>query len=132
MTKERKAAIRQWEYIVGQLMQGRPFTTEMKKASTPYEWKHGCWFCQYVRKDYRESLKSRKYIPYNSNRCTKCPLYKYIVSMLRKKGKAIPKNMCGCDVDNDYSLFGQVVRFNSIEAAKKILAMLKGEKLWLE
>ena len=130
MTKERKAAVRQWEYIVGQLKQGATFTPTMKELATPYTWKHTCWFCQYVRKDYRESLKSRCNIPRNVNRCTKCPLYKYAVSMLRKEGKVIPKNMCGCD--NKYALFGLVVRFSSIEAAEKILAMLKGEKLWLE
>lgn len=132
MTKERRAAIRQWEYIVGQLKHGTPFTPTMKELATPYTWRHTCWFCQYVRKDYRCYLKSRENIPVVINGCEKCPLYKYEKNRLEKEGKAVPENKCGCDGYNGYySLFGQVTRLNSMKAAEKILAMLKGEKLWL-
>lgn len=130
MTKERRLAIQMWEQIVEALEQGkhdtkyaRPIAQVIKEAFCEehnLEWKHGCWFCQYVRHDYRYRLPSRRYIDSHYNGCQKCPLY--------KEGKGIfEDDDCGCE-NAKATLWGQVYEDGNVDAARRILELLKGEE----
>lgn len=131
MTKERRLAIKMWQEIVDML--------EKENIDVDYQknnfckkyhvlWSHGCWFCQYVRKEYRSRLKSRRDIDFDINGCENCPLYKEFQSR-----NAIPEeDFCGCSTNYE-TLYSQVVkRFRSrtekLNSAKKILELLKGNK----
>lgn len=120
MTKERRLAIQMWEEI----LQKQPRYIVVYKdgfcGEHALNWQHSCWFCQYVRKDYRD-LPSREDILYEHNGCQKCPIYKY--------NKCIGDE-CGCN----RGLFKQAAYFadntRRQEAIKLIIRLLKGEKLW--
>lgn len=115
MTRERKHAVKLWEYIKSQIEElddekldcsDRYFrkaadVSECKgkffvdNSEMRVSWFAGCWFCQYVD-------------------CNKCPI---------RDGKA------GCSTDT--SLYGIVrycpVKSRRLEACSKIIAALKGE-----
>ena len=126
MTKERRLAIEIWEQIV------RELENENRKAelfvvvnnvkrvyclSNNLNWKHNCWFCQYVRRDYRP-MKSREDISKWSNGCQKCPLYK-------EKADILDDGDCGCTT-RENTLWKQVVDDGDVSAAKRIVELLKG------
>lgn len=127
MTKERRLAIKMWEQIVEVLENGRPGRFYQPLISIikedfcrehNLEWKAGCWFCQYVRQDYRYKLLSRKSIPPSYNGCQHCPLYKERKDMLGD-------DECGC-ADDKETLWKQVYEDNNVFAARRILELLKG------
>lgn len=131
MTKERRLAIEMWEQIVDALDDGkhgkycaRPIVSNIKEAFCEehnLKWKADCWFCQYVRHDYRYRLPSRRYIAPRYNGCQKCPLY--------KEGKGIfEDDDCGCE-NTKATLWGQVCEEGNVDAAKRILELLKGETI---
>ena len=116
MTKERKAAIKQWEVIREHLKQTREF-----KKPTEYGWWFNCWFCEYTR-----NHKARGH----DNGCTKCPLWKWASA----HNLWITEYDCGCSAY--YNTLYATVRDESallaerIKACDLIIAALKGEKIW--
>lgn len=90
------------------------------------DWKCLCWFCQYVRQDYRSDLPSREDISIKYNGCQKCPIYKY--------GRCTGDE-CGCEPRFKASVFTQALHASEDadrrEAAEIIVRLLKGEKLWV-
>ena len=127
MTKERRLAIQMWEQIVQVLDDGkhgkycaRPIVSNIKEMfcrEHGLEWKHDCWFCQYVRQDYRD-MPSRRYLDSYYNGCQKCPLYKERKDLLKEDD-------CGCE-DTKATLWEQVCEEGNVDAAKRILELLKG------
>lgn len=130
MTKESRLAIEQWTQIVASLEMKQPIAIAIIKAhfcrSNQLAWEYSCWFCQYVRQDYRDSLKSREDIDISYNGCHKCPLYKYIKV---RSNLSYSEDSCGCDAGLS-SLYRQVVEMQDVYAARLILRALKGEKIW--
>jgi hypothetical protein len=129
MTKERRLAIKMWEQIVRALEHDPPYNLRVFdigsfKREFCYEhnldWKNGCWFCQYVRKDWRPDIPSRWDIPVHSNCCQLCPLYKEHEDIL-------DYDECGCTNDKE-TLWMRVYRDGDVEAAKRILELLRGNK----
>lgn len=130
MTKERRLAIEMWEQIVKALENGEHDSSFGDSEAVPIksrfchehnlDWKCECWFCQYVRKDWRYDMPSRADIPEHSNRCQKCPLYKEHKDIL-------DYDECGC-TDNKETLWLKVDRDGDVEAAKRILELLRGSK----
>jgi len=118
MTKERKAAIEQWETI----REGIQFDGSFKKPLTPYLWSNNCWFCNYVR-----DLGTR--MP--DNGCRKCPLWKWA-----KTHSFITETDCGCSHNWYYNTLYNIVcdeKYSSyvrIKACDLIIAALKGEHIW--
>ena len=117
MTKERKAAIEQWETIKKQLKE----TGVFKKPATDYRWLCNCWFCQYVR-DHST--------PCYDNGCTKCPLWKWA----KAHYNSIENEDCGC---SSYypSLYHTAADESErlterLKACDLIIAALKGEHIW--
>ena len=135
MTKERKLAIQMWEQIVEALEQGkhdtkyaRPIAQVIKEAFCEehnLKWKCDCWFCQYVRHDYRANLPSRKNVEQSMNCCQECPLYKYLSSQ-----QALRPDECGCNSVIGASLYSRVLDRLDVEAAELIMKALKGEEIW--
>lgn len=129
MTKERRLAIQMWEQIVEALEQGkhdsryaRPIASVIKDAFCEehnLKWKCNCWFCQYMRHDYRD-IPSREHIRKEWNGCQHCPLYKEHEDIL-------DYDECGCTEDKE-TLWGQVYEEGNVDAAKRILELLKGEE----
>lgn len=121
MTKERSLAIQMWEEI----LEHQPCTVFIYKdrfcSEHRLSWTYGCWFCEYVRQDFRLNLLSRLDIPEDFNGCQKCPIYKYN----KCEGDA-----CGCEG----GIFEQACKASDVfrrkEATKIIIRLLKGEKLW--
>lgn len=131
MTKERRLAIKIWQEIVDMLEIRNIDVNEQKDyfcKVNDIRWENNCWFCQYVRKDYRNDLESRCDIDTCTNGCEKCPLYKEFASR-----SYVLDNFCGCSTDHD-TLYSHIVDFNNpgrakkLNAAKKILELLKGSK----
>jgi len=126
MTKERRLAIQMWEEIA----QRDPDSVNLYKkdfcCKHDLDWKNDCWFCQYVRQDYREDLPSREDISTKYNGCQKCPIYKY--------GRCTG-DKCGCASMFKTNLFIQVIHAIEAderrEAAEIIVRLLKGEKPWV-
>ena len=127
MTKERRLAIEMWEQIVEALENGEygsrfvDFLTNIKSyfcRKHNLEWKYGCWFCQYVRKDWR-NLPSRINIPVDVSGCQCCPLYKERKDILNYDDS-------GC-AGFKKTLWRQVVNDGDVEAAKRILELLRGK-----
>lgn len=118
MTKERKAAIEQWETIKKQLKE----TGVFKKPDSGYIWQCNCWFCHYVR-DHET--------PGDDNGCTRCPLWKYTAAHCA----SVTKYDCGCSTKIKGSLY-QIVTDESrnleerLKACDLIIAALKGEHIW--
>lgn len=130
MTKERRLAIKMWQEIVDILEIGNIDLNAQKHrfcVNNNIYWENDCWFCQYIRKDYRYNLKSRCDIDWLTNGCEDCPLYKEFQSR-----NAIPEDdFCGCTIEYD-TLFAQVFepssRTKKLNSAKIILELLKGDK----
>lgn len=126
MTRERRLAIQMWEEISQQ--QSDSIATYKADFCREHglDWKNSCWFCQYVRQDYRKELPSRRYIPCGYNRCQECPIYKY---------GHCTGDECGCEPDYKTSVFRQAIQACKVayrqEAAEIIVRLLKGEKLWV-
>ena len=125
MTKERRLAIEMWERIVKELENEKRYVLPTDtigdiKAdvckSNNLHWKYNCWFCQYMRYDYRY-LPSREHIPQESNGCQNCPLYKEHEDMLYD-------DECGC-THRVKTLWNRVTD-GDVSAAKRILELLKG------
>lgn len=122
MTKERRLAIQMWEEIAEQ----QPSSISVYKKGFCKEhylnWRNECWFCQYVRQDYRYDLPSRRHIVWVKNECQKCPIYKY---------NGCTGDQCGCS----QGLYPQALMGPDVakrrEAAEIIVRLLKGEKLWV-
>lgn len=132
MTKERRLAIEMWERIIVGIKMGtlRSGLAVDRFKSTFCEehnlnWQHDCWFCQYVRHDYRANLPSREDIEIHSNNCYECPLYKYLSTQI-----APGSNGCGCDTTLHTPLYSRVLHELDIEAAELIMKALKGEEIW--
>ena len=129
MTKERKLAIQMWEQIVGALEQGkhdtkyaRPIAQVIKEAFCEehnLQWKCDCWFCQYVRRDYRD-MPSRYRIRNDWNGCQHCPLY-------HEHEDILAFDECGCTEAKE-TLWKQVYEDGNVYAARRILELLKGEE----
>ena len=132
MTKERKLAIQMWEQIVTEIKNGAlrsgvaidRFKTRFCEEHN-LQWKCDCWFCQYVRRDYRAKLPSRKNVECSMNRCQECPLYKYLSSQ-----QALQPDECGCNTAMSASLYLRVLYRLDVEAAELIMKALKGEEIW--
>lgn len=128
MTKERRLAIEMWEKIVGELEKKNEAEStcyiicDTKRdfcLSNNLHWENDCWFCQYVRHDYRP-MKSRKHIPQTYNGCQRCPLYK-------EEADTHGNDDCGCDCgQRNNTLWKRVVLDDDTSAAKRILELLKG------
>ena len=129
MTKERKLAIQMWEEIVEALEQGkrdtkyaRPIVSVIKQAFCEkhnLKWENNCWFCQYIRHDYRP-MDTRKHISRYWNGCQHCPLYHEHEDIMRN-------DECGC-TEFKNTLWRQVWGENNVEAAKRILELLRHGK----
>jgi hypothetical protein len=120
MTKERRAAIEQWEKIRARIALDGVF----EKPSTEYYWSNNCWLCNYVRDNAA---------PYPDNGCSKCPLWKW--SSAHYAG--VKKTDCGCGSNSTHSdtLYHKVcderrTSTERIKACDLIIAALKGEKIW--
>ena len=118
MTKERKAAIAQWERIKEYLAE----TGEFKKFDSWYRWQCNCWFCHYVR---------IHDAPDGDNGCRKCPLWKYAVS----HNYNITKYDCGCTSKHYGTLYGiardgREALSERLAACDLITRALKGERIW--
>ena len=129
MTKERRLAIEMWERIVEELENGKLnvspsiMVDDIKTRfcmSNNLHWKCNCWFCQYVRHDYRP-MKSREYIQHESNGCQNCPLYK-------EHGYMLDDDECGC-THRVNTLWNRVSALGDASAAKYIAKLLKGKYL---
>ena len=119
MTKERKAAIKQWEKI----REGIQFDGSFKKPLTPYRWSNNCWFCNYVRdRDARIPDKG----------CRKCPLWKWNDAQY----SFVAEEDCGCSgyYNTLYMIAqgGGLSRSTRIKACDLIISALKGEHIWEE
>ena len=117
MTKERKAAIAQWERIKEDLLRGGEFA-----KTRPYSWWYNCWFCQYIRFSRIDGTNSG---------CSKCPLWKYTAS----KCSSLDETDCGCA--RWFSLYEKARSFLNpltvrLEACDLIIRALKGERIWEE
>lgn len=132
MTKERRLAIKMWEQIVEALEQGkhdpryaRPIVFEIKEDFSEKHhlmWKASCWFCQYVRHDWRYGMASRVELDEHWNGCQKCPLYKE-----SKDSLGLDYDECGC-TDEKETLWIRVLEDGDVDAAKRILELLRGSK----
>lgn len=130
MTKERRLAIEMWEQIVEALEQGKhnpclaiPKVDVIKAGfceEHQLDWKLDCWFCQYARKDWRYDMPTRENIPKGWNGCQQCPLYKEHKDIL-------DYDECGCTNDKE-TLWIKVFRDGDVDAAKRILELLRGSK----
>ena len=130
MTRERRLAIKMWEQIVRALENGkhspyyaRPIVVEIKEDFCKKHhlmWKSNCWFCQYVRKDWRPNIPSRINIPDDVNGCQCCPLYKEQKDILNYDDG-------GCTIYKK-TLWKQVVVDGNVDAARRILELLRGSK----
>ena len=127
MTKERKAAIEQWQRVLEQLLRIRDnpnISRYIFKKDMGYKWVANCWFCTYIRK--KEG---------GSQGCERCPLFKY--SVANKPDYCVSytsySDYCGCtgswslyvrvrDIDNDIN--------NRIAACQLIISALKGIHIW--
>lgn len=122
MTKERKAAIEQWEKIKDRILQDGIFD----KPDSGYDWWYNCWFCNYIRLPYLRVCEHP-----HDNGCCKCPLWKWADA---HNGESFTKNDCGCS--GYYNTLYYTVTDNSekrekrIEACDLIIAALKGEHIW--
>ena len=131
MTRERRLAIELWKQIVKTCEKSSivdiPGIKESFCTKHQLKWKNNCWFCQYVRKDYRFELDSRSKISLNANCCFKCPLYKY---SKKQYDWGDWEDNCGCSSYDAYtwSLWERVSFSGDAEAAKLILRALKGEE----
>jgi hypothetical protein len=127
MTKERRLAIEMWEQIVEALEQGkhdkrhaRPIASVIKDGfceEHDLKWKCECWFCQYMRHDYRD-IPSRRNISEGWEGCQHCPLY-------IEHEDILGYDECGCTADKE-TLWNQVWKDGNVHAAKRILELLKG------
>lgn len=119
MTKERKAAIKQWESIKEHLTKTGEFN---KLLDSRYAWRCDCWFCQYVRDNSA---------PFPDNGCIKCPLLKWS----KVNSAHIDDDDCGCFTMFEDSLYQKVRDENirlevRVKACDLIIAALKGEHIW--
>ena len=129
MTKERRLAIEMWEQIVAALERGDQYPLYGKSEATKIKarfcrehnlwWKCNCWFCQYVRKDWRD-MPSREDIEPHENGCQKCPLYKERMDILSDDD-------CGWTNDKQ-TLWTRVSDYGDVEAARRISELLRGNK----
>lgn len=130
MTKERRLAIEMWEYIRDHLTDiGFSLFDFKEKFCEEHnlDWQNDCWFCQYVRKDYRMLLHSREDINSRKNCCNKCPLSYYLENK-HPDNYNVKDDPCGCSFDNK-SLFEKAID-GSTGAADFIVEALKGEPIW--
>jgi hypothetical protein len=132
MTKERRLAIQMWEQIVTGIKNGTlrvgPAIDRFKTRfcdEHKLDWKIDCWFCQYIRKDFRSNLPSRKNVKVWTNGCRECPLYKYLEAQ-----QTLGYNECGCQAAINTSLYARVLYQLDVEAAELIVKALKGEEIW--
>lgn len=123
MTRERRLAVQQWEEIYKSSAQNIADVKASFCEEHDLQWKHNCWFCQYVRKDWRNYLKSRSNIDLGANACQKCPLYKWYAAR-----HETPEDFCGCDT-NFNTIYTGVCRGDK-EAVLLVLRALKGEPIW--
>lgn len=123
MTKERKAAIEQWQKAKIWIIEipSKAFI----KPDTAYAWEHNCWFCQYVRDncDTPNAL-------YNYQGCSHCPLNKWALA----KGVIKSQDDFGCTHYAE-TLFHKVcdpkyLLEDRLEACDLIIRALKGEHIW--
>ena len=120
MTKERKAAIEQWEIIRKQLVSTGPFC----KPESGYAWMFNCWFCQYVGSPNGHNM---------DNGCRKCPLWKWADVF---NGEFFTKCDCGCS--GGYITLYSIVTGEHLDIAERlkacdlIIRALKGEHIWEE
>ena len=131
MTRERRLAIEMWEQIVKALENGehssryaRPIVSHIKDVfceEHQLDWKCGCWFCQYVRHDWRYDMVSRVGLDEHWNGCQKCPLYKE-----QKDSLGLDYDECGCTAEK--ATLWIKVYGDDVEAAKRILELLRGSK----
>lgn len=125
MTKERRLAIEMWTAIARKLEDYSLNISDFKKNFTKnhkLSWQNDCWFCQYVRNDYRATLESRSNIEKEADGCSRCPLFKNSYEKLYE-------DECGCDYHHD-TIFNRVVYGDSEYqqvAAWKIVELLGGE-----
>ena len=122
MTKERKVAIEQWQTI-RRWIEETPDCIVMIKPLVSYEWKHNCWFCQYVR-DYNDDALCI----YEG--CKQCPLNKWALN----KGIIKSHNDFGC-LHDKRTLYSMVCnpRYSleeRLEACDLIIKAPKGEHIW--
>ena len=126
MTKERRLAIQMWEEIAHRDPDSVNLYKEDFCREYDLDWENDCWFCQYVRQDYRMELPSREDISTRYNGCQKCPIYKY--------GRCTGDE-CGCEPKSKESVFTQAMHAIEAderqEAAETIARLLKGEKPWV-
>lgn len=127
MTKERRLAIKMWKQIVKALMKGEyefgcadyVISCIKHKFCNKYnlEWRNECWFCQYVRQDWRK-MPSRINISVDVNGCQCCPLYKEHADIL-------DHDECGCT--NAKETLWMKTNIGDVDAARRILELLKGK-----
>jgi hypothetical protein len=125
MTKERKAAIEQWQRVLEQLLRIRDnpniyLSRYIYKKDMGYGWLANCWFCTYIRK--KEE---------GSQGCERCPLSKYDVA----KGLLYSYYCGGCGCTGSWSLYGRVIDIDNdindrIAACQLIISALKGKHIW--
>lgn len=129
MTKERKAAIKQWQNVLEQLLRIRDNPTYKSmyiyKKNMGYDWVSNCWFCTYMRKPGGDSQG-----------CERCPLFKYSVANkpdICLHYRNYKRDYCGCT--GDLSLYTRVKNvdndiYNRIAACKLIIQALQGQQIW--
>lgn len=124
MTKERRIAISMWTEIARMLENGEVFPITAVKTcfldGTGIEWQNDCWFCQYMRRDYREELPSRREIHRAAEGCDGCPLF-------RNSYEKLAEGVCGCDGCFDTIYRSVSVLFNA-ESAWKVVELLGGKR----
>lgn len=129
MTKERKAAISQWQNVLEQLLRMRDNPTYISmyiyKKNMGYDWVSNCWLCTYIRKHGE-----------GSQGCGRCPLFKYSVAhkpSIRKFYPLYTRDYCGCT--GLWSLYERVKNTDNdindrIAACKLIIQALQGQQIW--
>lgn len=129
MTKERRIAIKMWEFVVEHLHEDDVY--DLKESFTEIHpevaWQNDCWFCEYCRRDRRSFHPGREHIDMHANNCHLCPLYQYEIE---HGNYTTSEDACGCENSSwhSYPLFAKVQHLKDQEAAEKILRLLKGEK----
>ena len=149
MTKERKIAIKIWEDIkqgiLNDTLTRRMFSENKADIARKYgvssyapdciRWDNDCWFCQYVRRDYKrfgdfwEGTGKAKGL--GEEGCNLCPLAK--AHPLYDPSDA--EHDCGCMLPNSpYRIARNIFHTNEERAAAcdLIIKALKGEPITIE
>lgn len=122
MTRERRLAIQMWEEIATEWEKGSIASLGTLQARfcrmNDLNWNCDCWFCQYVRKDFRSGLPSRHHIDSRTNGCQECPIY--------RDSPDARGDMCGCSrkANGVWSQL-RIGDVDRVKAARRIAELLR-------